>query len=286
MSMNPMMIKASPEKYIRTFPALLAALIRLAEGVAAVLAAINYVPFVLKFYRKLPEGMSGLRAVVLENMPELNLSGEMNAILDKMFAVGSAFGMILISMTVIVTALFLVILLCMMVEGAAAVTLRFLMKGAGVIQRTQRLLSWLSMLLVPAVLYYGGYLLYDYMMNGGTAADKSYARLSVIIGIIAVCLVVAATRARFHRDLSGCMRSVSYELRMGYKEINSPDTKTVPLSLLYGVLLAGAAAVYGIRTVPGGADQRTYITIAALGCAALKYFMLVSCAGDFKLNHM
>ncbi len=256
---DPMMfiLKADPARYIRTTPAAVAALLKAAEGMAALLCCFRMFSLLREMLGgQLRQGPMEVLAALLPEELARPLTAGLSAPQGKLWTALGA-----------VTALCLLAeLACLAAEGAAAPVLRFAMKGEKIFRVTRRtvlacaavLVLCLTAACVPAVI----------------GAVRSGLQPAEMLRALAAPLVTAAAGAlhlSYSRGAAEAMRIVEYELRMGFKETAMNDVHLGRDAFLLGVLFLAAAAV-----LHGSVGQKTLYT-AVPAMVALKSFAVWRC---------
>jgi hypothetical protein len=269
-SSNPWMLilKADPARYIeRPAPALLAVL-KVLEAMFTFIWCFRTLDVLrLILTGRLDAGpVAVLCALLPGELVRLVLPGEGFAAGDLGRAVGFLAGLAL-----------LIELVCLTVEGAAAVLLRFGMpdKGAKCFKTTRNWVlfacSMLTACLVPAcaMQVYG-------VLKGGVSSLSPEALRPLIPALALVALLLL--RLIYHKSALTVMKAVEYEIRMEFKETGMPRENLCLTSFLLGLwcLGAGGFLIYGRLK----ARYAPYFLLLAL-----KFFAVWESARFFKKCH-
>ena len=198
---NPYMfiLKAEPERYIKTPSAALVALIKAAEGAVAMFWVFR----LFDYMKQLFDGKAG--ALPLEILAVLLPNKIMALILPGRIPNGGMIGKYLCwAVTIIMT----VILICMTVEAIAALLLRFVLQGAKLFQVTHKVIyiSSIALLLAAAAtcvplimgLTQSGIKIYQLFLSGGEKLLGPVRPLLVTLAcmlLLRFCCAFPITRA-------------------------------------------------------------------------------------------
>lgn len=264
-SSNPYMLilEADPDRYLNRPAPTLLALLKVLEGVIAFLWCFRE----LDYLRQILGGR--LSPGPVEALFSL-LPGEVGRLV---FPAGIPTGLKALGF---VTALcVLVELLCLTVEAAASVLLRFGMRdtGAKCFKLTRRwtliacvLLTFCVVLgCIPAIMS---------AVQGGF-----YVRLSALYPLIAqlVLVLLLALRIAYHRGALIVMKAIDYEIRLGFKETGMADHRLGLCSFLLGLLCLAAAA--GLMLYARGR------AVPACALLAVKFFAVWKSWNFFRRCH-
>ncbi len=254
---DPMMfiLKANPARYIRTVPAAIVALLKAAEGMAALLCCF-------RIFSLLREMFSGQLRLGPMEVPAALLPEELARPL--LTGLSAPQGRLWTALGTVTALCLLAVLACLAAEGAAAPVLRFAMKGEKIFLVTRRIVLVCAAVLalcmaaacVPPVI----------------GAVRSLLQPAEMMRALAVPLVTAAAAAlhvSYSRGAAEAMRIVEYELRLGYKETDIAEVHPGRDAFLFGLLFLAAAGA-----LLAGQKMR-YAVMPAL--AALKSFAVWRC---------
>ncbi|MBR4472629.1 MAG: hypothetical protein IKS55_03225 [Oscillospiraceae bacterium] len=275
---NPYMfiLEADPSRYIKTPSAAVVALIKAAEGGVALLWCFR----LFGYLQQLFHGKAG--AMPLEILRVLLPKEMMDLILPGAIPDGGMIGKVLC--WVVSLSLF-VILICMAVEAAAALLLRFALQGAKLFQITHKVLFIAVIVLllgvtgtcVPLVLYLtqSGIKIYQVLLSGGETLLKPMRPLLVTL----VCMILLLIRVSYHKGVVTVLSAIEYEIRLGFKETAMETTHMSRDALLLALIFLGAAAATGFFV------EWISLYVFAFVVLAVKYFAVYNCWGDFCRRH-
>ena len=275
---NPYMfiLKAEPERYIKTPSAALVALIKAAEGAVAMFWVFR----LFDYMKQLFDGKAG--ALPLEILAVLLPNKITALILPGRIPNGGMIGKYLCwAVTIIMT----VILICMAVEAIAALLLRFALQGAKLFQVTHKVIYIASIALllaaaatcVPLImgLTQSGIKIYQLFLSGG---EKLLGPVRPLLVTLA-CMLLLLLRISYHKGVVTVLSAIEYEIRLEFKETAMNTVHISRDALLLMLICIAAAAAAGFLAgwmMPA---------VPAMLVLAVKYYAVYSCWGDFRRCH-
>ena len=250
---NPLMfiLEAAPERYIKTPAATVLALLKIAEGAAAVLGGIQAADYLRGWAAGWGEA---LPIELLKSM----LPADVAALLPHgTLPSGGTAGTVL---TAAAALCLCCLLLCLIAEGLTAPLLRFTMKGSKLLLLSRRAAFPASVGLAVSVTASCALSVVEGFKTGMALSLMLRPAL-----VTAGCALVLWLYASYSRWAAVVISAVEYEIRLGFKESVSKEIRLGRDSfLLCLVFLAAAAAIFWF------AGWRT-ISICIPALLALKY---------------
>lgn len=275
---NPYMfiLKAEPERYIKTPSAALVALIKAAEGAVAVFWVFRLFDYINQLFH----GKGG--ALPMEILAVLLPKKITALILPGRIPNGGMIGKYLCWAAAIIMT---VILICMTVEAVAALLLRFALQGAKLFQVTHKVIyiSSIALLLAAAAtcvplimgLTQSGIKIYQLFLSGGEKLLEPVRPLLVTLA----CVLLLLLRVSYHKGVVTVLSAIEYEIRLEFKEtaMNTVHISRDALLLMLICICAAAAAGFLAGWVMPA--------VSAMLVLAVKYYAVYNCWGDFRRCH-
>lgn len=275
---NPYMfiLKAEPERYIKTPSAAVVALIKTAEGALAVLWVFR----LLDYMKELLHGKGG--ALPLEILAVLLPNKITALILPGRIPNGGMIGKYLCWAAMIIMT---VILICMAVEAVAALLLRFALQGAKLFQVTHKVIYIASIALllaaaatcVPLIigLTQSGIKIYQLFLSGG---EKLLGPVRPLLVTLA-CMLLLLLRVSYHKGVVTVLSAIEYEIRLEFKETAMNTVHISRDALLLMLICIAAAAAAGFLA------GWVMPAVPAMLVLAVKYYAVYNCWADFRRCH-
>lgn len=264
---NPLMfiLEADPGRYIKTPAATVLALLKALEGAAACLCGVRAIGFLRALY-------AAWDVLPVMKLLQNRLPAELSGLLPS--GTLSSRGMALTVLAGAAAICALVGIVCLLLEGAAALYLRFALGGAKLLNVTRRAAFPVSIVLALSVTGFCALSLWEAFTHG--------VRLNALLQpalVMAGCVLALWLRVSYNRGAASVISAVEYELRLGFKE-------SVPKSLKLGrdafllclVYLAAAAALCCF------VNWRSY-AVAAFAALAVKYSAAMESWRVFRRCH-
>jgi len=246
MEQNPYLwiLKADPARYIRTASAAVTALLKAAEGAAALFFALRLFPL--------------FRAAAFHGAPLSALP----RVIARLFT-GSAADRVLLCAGLFAL---LVLLVGTLAEAVMLLVLRFALTGAGVLKILQRVLFYAVLLLTAAAAVCAALFILH-------AARHDLSALPRAVLVSLACALPLSLLVSYRRELLAVFTAIDYEFRLGFKETGVKDSKAGRDAFLLGLLCLLCAAAAAVLYVRGGLRPEALRPwLAGLGLETVKYF--------------
>ena len=299
-------IEADPERYIKTGSFAVVSVIKLLEGIVAMMWAFRLVDYFSKGIPELAHPLEIFTILLPYDLSRLFIPAELPA--DRISTI----------LFLVCAAAVLVLLIITAVEAILTIVLRFFMAGSRPLKYIQRVAFGgylvLFICMVASVvlrayqqLFPGSVKVVDIATDAANAAsslingttldaadatrmlgelselgDNARAALSsdysilIIAGVTAVVLFFLVS---YRWGLIEISRAVEYEFRLKFKELGIGKTHITRDTLLLGILFIAAAVLSGIKLGLG------VWYVYFIGVIGLTYFFAYSCWSKFQLCH-
>jgi len=273
------LLEAAPERYLEKSSTTVLVLIKALEAFGAVILSFN----ILSFLQQASEhGFSSgtmtlfkfLEAIIPKDFMQAVTFGTSDTLQKYLTGKGPE-----PALTTIMALCILFLLVCVVIEGAACITLRFRFVGSGVARKTHKMIFFATLAMLFIVCGLTVLLVYNYI-TGGLTLDSLLNDLRAMIITVVVIIVLIGFRIRYHKAVVSILEAIDFELVEGYKETTMTPVNMSKYFFIFGAVCIAAAVLYILK-----AGFMNFVVLV-LAVEVIKYITCGNCWNNFHHCHM
>ena len=286
------MRSSHPEQYINRVSSTVIVLFKLVEGIMAGITLFHVFRLLAPILTELTKGTLNVNRALNLLFTEYGLPRTALSSSSELVAIGGI--MLPFVLPTVLMIISIVVLVMVVIEAAALLTLRIARVGAGLVRFIHQIYMFGSIL----NLLMAGYLLFNYFRYTRNIVEHGNAAEVYAVGIIfgVVCLAGIILNLCYHKDIAMAMNTVRYEIGTGKRD-DMKRTHLSGIAFLFSIpyALTAVILIVGILMTKGGGSYsvsptevytltlaQSLMIIAAPVIMMIKYLCVSFCYRNLK----